>query len=298
MRSMKGTTASRNVRTPRKLAYEVFISGPIPFNEVETAPNGDPRMFSPISSTLIFGDADAVLIDPPMTVAQTERVAQWIEHSGKRLVHIFITHGHGDHWFGTAPLLRRFPGASALASPGTIEVMRYHASPEVRTQVWDKSFPAQIPDTPVLATTPPGNTFDLEGNELRIIEAGHTDTDKTTVLYVPSIGLVVAGDVVYNGVHQYLGEAANGGLRAWMRGLDIVAALWPRHVVAGHKNKALQDDPKTIDETRRYLEDAERLISSSHTAREFYDAMLNLYPDRMNPGALWFWSARGLFPQG
>jgi len=43
-----------------------------------------------------------------------------------------------------------------------------------------------------------------------------------------------------------------------------------------HKNKALQDDPKTIDETRRYLEDAERLISSSHTAREFYDAMLKL----------------------
>ena len=120
----------------------------------------------------------------------------------------------------------------------------------------------------------------------------------TTVLHVPSIGLVVAGDVVYNGVHQYLAEAANGGLRAWIKGLDIVAALQPRHVVAGHKNKALQDDPKTIDETRRYLEDAERLISSSHTAREFYDAMLERYPNRLNPGALWFWSAKGLFPQG
>ena len=77
-----------------------------------------------------------------------------------------------------------------------------------------------------------------------------------------------------------------------MKGLDIVAALRPRHVVAGHKNKALEDDPKTIDETGRYREDAERFISRSHIAREFYDAMVTLYPDRLNPSAPWFWGAK------
>jgi len=74
--------------------------------------------------------------------------------------------------------------------------MHYHASPEVRAAVWDKMFPDQIPEASVVATTPPDNTFELEGNELRIVEVGHTDTDKTTVLHVPSIGLVVAGDAV------------------------------------------------------------------------------------------------------
>jgi glyoxylase-like metal-dependent hydrolase (beta-lactamase superfamily II) len=277
------------------LSYQVFISEPVPFDTADTDPNGYRRLFSPISSTLIFGDTDAVLVDPPMTIEQTERVAQWIADSDKRLKHIYITHGHGDHWFGTAPLLRRFPDASVFASPGTIEVMRYHASPEVRAQLWDKSFPGQIPDSPVLATPPPGNKFELEGNELRIVEVGHTDTDKTTVLSVPSIGLVVAGDAVYNGVHQYLVEAANGGLQKWMQALDIIAALRPQRVVAGHKNKDLGDDPKTIEETRRYLQDAERLIGSSHTALEFYNAMMELYPDRLNPGALWFWGAQSLF---
>jgi glyoxylase-like metal-dependent hydrolase (beta-lactamase superfamily II) len=182
-----------------------------------------------------------------------------------------------------------------VAARGTIEVMRKNASYEPRAQLWDKSFPGQIPDSPVLATTPPGNTFELEGNKLHIIEVGHADTDNSTVLHVPSIGLVVAGDVVYNGVHQYLAEArGTSGLRAWMKALDTVAALRPRNVVAGHKNKALADDPKTIDDTRNYLEDAERLIGSSHTADEFYNAMLERHPDRLNPGALW-WGANALF---
>jgi hypothetical protein len=70
------------------------------------------------------------------------------------------------------------------------------------------------------------------------VETGHTDTDKTTALHMPSIGLVAAGDVAYNGVHQYILEGGHGGLREWLRALDRVAGLHPRAVVAGHKNYA------------------------------------------------------------
>jgi glyoxylase-like metal-dependent hydrolase (beta-lactamase superfamily II) len=154
----------------------------------------------------------------------------------------------------------------------------------------------------MVATSPPAATFGLEGHELRIVEVGHTDTDNTTVLHVPSIGLVVAGDVVYNGVHQYLVESVNGGLQQWMSALDRVAALQPDRVVASHNNKvlddnkALDDDPKAIGETRRYLEDVDRLSWECHTALEFFDAMAKLYPDRLNPSSLWFWGAQVLFP--
>ena len=44
------------------------------------------------------------------------------------------------------------------------------------------------------------------------VEAGHSDTDDSTVLHAPSIGLVAAGDVVYNNVHQYLAETGGGGM--------------------------------------------------------------------------------------
>ena len=45
------------------------------------------------------------------------------------------------------------------------------------------------------------DSFDLEGHTFRAVEAGHTDTLDTTVLHVPDLHLVVAGDVVYGGVH-------------------------------------------------------------------------------------------------
>jgi len=281
--------------TAAPLSYRVLVLDPIPFADPEKTPEGEARMFQPIAVTLITGERDAVLVDPPMTSAQTEAVGKWVEDSGKHLTAIVSTHGHGDHWFGTAMLLKRFPDAKAYATAGTIEVMRFHGNPEFRAATWDKAFPGQIPDSPVVSTPAPDNAFRLEGNEVRFVEVGHSDTDKSSVIYVPSIGLVVAGDVVYNGYHQYLAESGNGGLKAWMTALDTVASLKPTHVVASHKNKDLPDDPKVIQETRRYLEDVERVVASSHNAREFYDAMVRLYPDRKNRSALWFWGAKELF---
>ncbi|GAA0930607.1 MBL fold metallo-hydrolase [Kribbella koreensis] len=269
------------------LAYDVFISDPIPQNVAELVPNGDRRMFSPLSTTLIFGEHDAVLVDPPMTIEQTERVGDWVEASGKNLRYVYATHGHGDHWFGTAPLLERFPGAVAYASAGTIAMMRQHGSPEFRAKLWDKLFPGQIPASPILATVPPDNRFELEGQELISVEVSHSDTDDTTVLHVPSIGLVVAGDVVYNGVHQYLSESADGGIDAWLAALETVEALQPASVVSGHKNRANADSPETIAQTRQYLLDAKRLLAQPSSALDFFHAMLDLHPNRLNPGALW-----------
>ena len=38
--------------------------------------------------------------------------------------------------------------------------------------------------------------FSLEGHDLVLVDVGHTDTDDTSVLHVPDLGLVVAGDVI------------------------------------------------------------------------------------------------------
>jgi hypothetical protein len=106
---------------------------------------------------------------------------------------------------------------------------------------------------------------------------------------VPDLRLVVAGDVIYNGVHQYLGESANGGRDAWRKAIDIVKALRPRWIVAGHKNKDLDDDAaRVIAETRQYLDDVDELLAKNSTARDFFNAMLRRHPNRqMGATTLW-----------
>ncbi|GAA4081580.1 MBL fold metallo-hydrolase [Nocardioides kongjuensis] len=152
------------------LSYEVFVADPVPQDVTDLVPNGDKRMFSPLSITLVSGDRDAVLVDPPMTIAQTAAVGDWVESTGKNLTHIFVTHGHGDHWFGSAELAERF-GAEVVATAGTIDQM--HGNLAIRELFWDALFPGQIPATEVVATEVPNNAIELEGHTLRVIDVGH-----------------------------------------------------------------------------------------------------------------------------
>jgi glyoxylase-like metal-dependent hydrolase (beta-lactamase superfamily II) len=275
------------------LTYTTIVTDGSPRARGQRLPTGEPIVSSPVTSTLIQGERDAVLVDPPLTSGMTRQVIDRVAASGKNLTHVYATHGHGDHWFGTSEILHRFPGAVAYATPGTIELMRQQGTVG-REQLWDLDFPGQIPvDTTVSARPVGPEGFELEGHALLPIEVGHSDTDSTTVLHVPAIGLVVAGDVVYNGIHQYLLEGADGGLEAWLTALDTVAALQPRAIVAGHKNRDLPDDPAILETTRRYLQDVIRLLATKPTARDLYEQMLALHPDRLNPGPLWY-SAVGL----
>jgi glyoxylase-like metal-dependent hydrolase (beta-lactamase superfamily II) len=272
-----------------ELRYEVFVNDGVRRNRPRL-PDGSAIVSSPLATTLILGDHDAVLVDVPFTREQVARVGDWVESFGKRLAYIYATHGHGDHWFGTDLLMRRFPGAIAYATEGTIRLMHQQATAG-RAELWDLDFPGLIPDSPVVYRPIPPEGFELEGHRLVAVETGHTDTDDTTVLHVPSIGLVIAGDVAYNGVHQYLLESGGGGIEAWLNAIDKVAALSPRAVVAGHKNKDLPDDPVILEQTRDYLLDARRLLADKPSPRQFYDQMITLYPDWLNVGPVWYGAA-------
>ncbi|MEQ8146005.1 hypothetical protein [Streptomyces sp. OP7] len=105
---------------------------------------------------------------------------------------------------------------------------------------------------------------------------------------MPDLDLVVAGNVMYNGVHQYLVESANGGRDAWRKAITLVEDLRPRPIVTGHKNKELDDDAdRAITETRRYLDAADEPLARHDDPLGFFHAMLDRFPDRLNPGALW-----------
>jgi hypothetical protein len=47
------------------------------------------------------------------------------------------------------------------------------------------------------------------------------------------------------------------------------------------------DTPSVVAETRQYIRNFDKIAADTQTAKDLYNAMLALYPDRVNPGALW-----------
>jgi len=216
-----------------ELHWDVFVTPGIPYETLDLPPGTQQRMWSPMASTLIYGKRDAVLVDAFMTIEQAHALGEWVEAHDKHLTTIYATHGHGDHFFGASTVLQRFPRARLVATPDVVKMMRQQASPQSLASFWTPRFPGQIADQLVLAEELTDNVIGLEGHDLVVVPLGHTDTDDTTCLHVPSIGLVVAGDAAYNDVHLLLAESNAHTRREWIAALDTIEALHPRAVIAG-----------------------------------------------------------------
>ena len=175
-------TSKANRRTTQKtsLRWDVLLAPSIPAITSDLPPGEEQRPWPPISSTLISGERDAVLVDTPITVEQARALTDWVASTGKNLRTIYATHGHGDHFFGTSTVLERFPSARFVARPDVIKIMRQQASPESLATFWNPRFPGQISSNLAIAEELTGNVITLEGHDLVSVPLGSTDTANTT----------------------------------------------------------------------------------------------------------------------
>ncbi|WP_176473181.1 MBL fold metallo-hydrolase [Sphingomonas lenta] len=265
---------------PAPLELQVYLS--------PAHPLGGGRTFSPVTSTLILGREEAVLVDAQFVHEDIEAVAAMIDGSGRRLTTIFITHGHADHYFGIDRLVARFPGVAVVATPGVVEYIEANHAREVKTLAAMMGDRAAVPTSRPTPLDEP--TIRLEGEELRVIEVGQADIAPSTVLHVPSLDAVITGDVTYNGIHQMLGLTGPEQWRKWIESVDAVEALGPRIVVAGHKRPGLGDDEpaRILDETRSYIRDFAAAAACATSPSEIVEAMIASYPEHGNVTTLHF----------
>jgi len=246
--------------------------------------------------TLIYGETDAILVDTFLSVQHSKELVEWLVESGKNLTTIYITHAHGDHFIGLKMVLDKFPNARAFATASTVASMQNQIKPEFVQSFWEMRFPGQLPSEFALPEVLEWDTLYLEGEELKVLLLGHTDTVNTTALHVPSIGLVVSGDAVYNDTHPYLAECDGKARDEWLSALDKIETLQPQAVVAGHGIVDPDSSPRHIEETRRYILDLNAILPTASTTLDLYEKMLALHPNRVNPGSLWG-TAKALRPQ-
>jgi glyoxylase-like metal-dependent hydrolase (beta-lactamase superfamily II) len=132
----------------------------------ELPPGKEELMWVANSSTLIYGERDAILVDTLLTTEQSKTLLGWVVARGKNLTAIYITHGHGDHFFGLASLLERFPRAKAVATPEIVKAMREHLSPAWIEDFWRRLFPGEIPDRLLVAEPLENDELERKGTSL------------------------------------------------------------------------------------------------------------------------------------
>lgn len=233
--------------------------------------------FSPITSTLVHGDSDVVLVDTPYLADDIQAVGDRIEALGRRLTTIYITHAHVDHYFGIDALVKRFPSARAVAAPEVAAAIS--AGAERGAAMFGRLFPELGVVPQPLPQPLDDRVIDLEGHDLRALPPGQGDISPSAGLHIPALDAVVAGDVVYNEIHAMLAFGGPEQWQGWIDNLDRIAELEPRIVVSGHKKPGSADDgARQIDETRRYIQDFAASIQAGGSYQEVVDTMSTKYP--------------------
>jgi len=271
------------------LALDVYVAPYLPIQSFLPSWDANRQATWPASSvSLLSGEKEAVLIDALITNAEAANVVAWIRAKKKTLTTVYITHGHGDHFFGLNTILAAFPEAKAVALPEVMPAIGEQVGP-AQMAFWSGVFPNQIPERPRLPEAMRDRVITLEGRELRPVIVGQSDTFPSTVVHVPDLDAVVGGDVAYNGIHCWLAQTDRDRRQGWLASLDLIAALKPKIVVAGHKGPSTRDDGPTsiLDATRAYIRDFDAYVNECSSPKEIIDKMMQRYGDRGNPYTLW-----------
>jgi len=67
--------------------------------------------------------------------------------------------------------------------------------------------------------------FELEGHRFPVLGPMQADHVHATAVWIPDAKTLVAGDLLFDDMHLWLGESLKPGRLAWARSVDKLAAL-------------------------------------------------------------------------
>jgi len=260
------------------LAVTVIVSANAVSATLETTVfNPQEKSVFPVSSVLISGPTEAILVDAQFQRNDAQSLVELIKKSGKKLTTIYISHGDPDYYFGLDVITEAYPHAKVLASAKTQAYIKASMAP--KKAYWGPILKENAPQKLVVPDVLKGDTLMVDGEKVNIVGLNGHDP-KHTFVWIPSIKTMLGGVVVFSNMHVFLADTQTPESRQnWYKTLDEIEQLHPTTVIPGHM---LGDKPMTIQSvnfTRKYIQDFEASAQSSTNSNELIDKMKAIYPN-------------------
>jgi glyoxylase-like metal-dependent hydrolase (beta-lactamase superfamily II) len=243
--------------------------------QLEVYNSGDKAIF-PVSSEIVSGRNEAVLIDAQFQRNDAEALVQKIKAGGKKLSTVYISHSDPDFYFGLDVIKAAFPDAKIVATPQTVAAIK--ASMDGKLAYWTPILKDNAPKALVLPVPLEGDTILLEGRKLEV-KGLQGATPARSYVWIPSLKTVAGGVPVFNNTHVWMADTQTPASReAWRETLDSIAALKPATVVPGHYLGQAPKGLQAVKFTAGYLETFEREAAKAKDSAELIAAMKKHYP--------------------
>jgi len=236
---------------------------------------GTEAMF-PVSSVLVTGKKDAILVDAQFGLGQADKVVDAIRQSGKTLTTVYISHGDPDYYFGLEKIKAAYPDARVVATPQTVAHIKETMAGKLA--FWGPKLGADAPKTLVVPEVLEGDTLTLEGQPLKIVGLDGKQPERSFV-WIPSIKAVVGGVVLANNLHVWMADTQSAQSHAdWLATLKTIDALKPKIVVPGHYLAGPSSALQAASFTAGYIRAFDAQTAKAKDSAELIAAMKKLYP--------------------
>jgi glyoxylase-like metal-dependent hydrolase (beta-lactamase superfamily II) len=236
---------------------------------------GTEAMF-PVSSVLVTGQKDAILVDAQFGLGQADKVVDAIRQSGKTLTTVYISHGDPDYYFGLEKIKAAYPDARVVATPQTVAHIKETMAGKLA--FWGPKLGADAPKTLVVPEVLEGDTLTLEGQPLKIVGLDGKQPERSFV-WIPSIKAVVGGVVLANNLHVWMADTQSAQSHAdWLATLKAIDALKPKTVVPGHYLAGPSSALQAASFTAGYIRAFDAQTAKAKDSAELIAAMKKLYP--------------------
>ena len=231
----------------------------------------------PVTSVLVSGKKEAILVDAQFGKSQAEQVVEKIRASGKQLTTIYISHGDPDYYFGLDTLTAAFPKAKVVASQPTVDHIK--ASVAGKLAFWGPKLGADAPAKTIVPSVLKGHSLSLEGQKLDIIGLDGKQPDRSFV-WIPSIKAVVGGVVVAENIHVWMADTQSAqSHKDWLATLHTIDGLKPKTVVPGHYLGDSARSLAAVQFTADYIKAFDEETAKAKDSAELIDAMKKRYPN-------------------